>query len=54
MFQSRPEADSVADSVTETTPFLWSGQSRVVATQRAHVLKAVLYGIQNFYAFMIM
>ncbi|KAL2155116.1 hypothetical protein VTH82DRAFT_3792 [Thermothelomyces myriococcoides] len=29
-------------------------QSREQISRRAHVIKAVLYGIQNFYAFMIM
>lgn len=29
-------------------------QNREEVTRRAHVVKAVLYGIQNFYAFMIM
>ncbi|KAK3337438.1 Ctr copper transporter family-domain-containing protein [Cercophora scortea] len=43
------------ESVTESTPFLWStGQNRVQVTRRAHVIKSVLYGVQNFYAFMIM
>ncbi len=39
---------------TETTPFLWAGQNRVEVTRRAHFIKAILYGVQNFYAFMIM
>ncbi|TPX18461.1 uncharacterized protein E0L32_011646 [Thyridium curvatum] len=39
---------------TETTPFLWTGRDRPEVTKRAHLIKAVLYGIQNFYAFMIM
>ncbi|KXX82032.1 Copper transport protein CTR2 [Madurella mycetomatis] len=29
-------------------------QTRDEVTRRAHVIKAVLYGVQNFYAFMIM
>jgi solute carrier family 31 (copper transporter), member 1 len=42
--------------VTETAPFLalGAGQNREQVSRRAHVTKAVLYGIQNFYAFMIM
>jgi len=41
---------------TETTPFIASttGQNRAKATRHAHLVKSVLYGIQNFYAFMIM
>ncbi|KAG7108773.1 Copper transport protein CTR2 like [Verticillium longisporum] len=39
---------------TETTPFLWTGSQQVEASKTAHVVKAVLYGLQNFYAFMIM
>jgi copper transporter 1 len=47
--------DDEPESVAETTPFfLRPGQSKNEATQRAHVIKSVLYGIQNFYAFMIM
>ena len=44
--------------MTETAPFLAlgrrAGQNREQVTRRAHVTKAVLYGVQNFYAFMIM
>ncbi|KAL8304088.1 hypothetical protein RB601_007424 [Gaeumannomyces tritici] len=47
-----PRADDVAE--TESTPFLLAGQNKPKVTREAHVLKAVLYGIQNFYAFMIM
>ncbi len=44
------------ESATETAPFLalGTGQNRDQVTRRAHVTKAVLYGVQNFYAFMIM
>ncbi|KAK3942186.1 Ctr copper transporter family-domain-containing protein [Diplogelasinospora grovesii] len=46
------------ETVTETTPFFLGssnlGQNRAEVTRRAHAIKAVLYGIQNFYAFMIM
>ncbi|KAL3423571.1 ctr copper transporter family protein [Phlyctema vagabunda] len=41
-------------AVTENTPFLWSGQNQVEVTKRAHVIKALLYALQNFYAFMLM
>lgn len=40
-------------TVTETTPML-SGQNQGQADQRAHIIKAVLYALQNFYAFMLM
>jgi len=39
---------------TERTPFLWSGRNQVEVSQRAHVIKALLYAVQNFYAFMLM
>ncbi|KAL1843742.1 hypothetical protein VTJ49DRAFT_123 [Mycothermus thermophilus] len=62
--QSRPPEPRYSDDdddddepVTETAPSLLAlptGQNRTHITQRAHVTKAVLYGIQNFYAFMIM
>ncbi|CAM1506629.1 Fc.00g062700.m01.CDS01 [Cosmosporella sp. VM-42] len=42
------------DAVTETTPFLVPGQNQEHAGRRAHVIKAVLYALQNFYAFMLM
>ncbi|KFA80266.1 hypothetical protein S40288_04561 [Stachybotrys chartarum IBT 40288] len=41
------------ESVTESTPIL-SGQNQSSAGQRAHVIKAALYALQNFYAFMLM
>ncbi|CAF3463569.1 hypothetical protein SNK03_008394 [Fusarium graminearum] len=45
---------SLSDApVTESTPIL-SGQSQGQADQRAHLIKAVLYALQNFYAFMLM
>ncbi|KAK3341193.1 Ctr copper transporter family-domain-containing protein [Lasiosphaeria hispida] len=50
-----PESQSEAGAVAENTPlFLRSGQNRDDITSRAHAIKAVLYGVQNFYAFMIM
>lgn len=42
------------DNDTETTPFLRTGQAQAVVNKRTHLIKAALYGIQNFYAFMIM
>jgi len=39
---------------TETTPFLWPGQTQVEVNKRAHVIKALLYAGQTFYAFMLM
>lgn len=51
------------EQVAETTPFLGierigaggaGGSSESPIGQRARILKAVLYGVQNFYAFMIM
>jgi copper transporter 1 len=38
----------------ETTPFLWTGRARPEISRAAHVTKAVLYAVQNFYAFMLM
>jgi len=39
---------------TERTPFLWTGKQQVEVSKRAHVVKAVLYGLQVFYSFFIM
>jgi copper transporter 1 len=47
-------SDNHDGSVTESTPFLWSGQNQAQANSRSHILKGVLYAIQNFYAFMLM
>ncbi|KAK1545418.1 ctr copper transporter [Colletotrichum paranaense] len=44
----------VAGTVTETTPFLWTGREQAEASRSAHLVKAVLYAAQNFYAFMLM
>lgn len=38
----------------ETTSFLAPGRNQENASKRGHVIKAVLYGVQNFYAFMLM
>lgn len=50
----RAETVPQSESLTESTPLWRSGQTKVAITNRAHVIKSVLYGIQNFYAFMIM
>lgn len=42
------------EHITETTPFLASGQSQGQVSKRGHVVKSVFYGLQNFYAFMLM
>ncbi|TGJ85950.1 hypothetical protein E0Z10_g2835 [Xylaria hypoxylon] len=50
------------EQVAETTPFLGierisggiASSSESSIGQRARILKAILYGVQNFYAFMIM
>ncbi|KAH8910907.1 Ctr-domain-containing protein [Coniochaeta sp. PMI_546] len=39
-----------ANKRAETAP----RQNKVSITNRAHIIKSVLYGLQNFYAFMIM
>ncbi|RYP15915.1 hypothetical protein DL767_010260 [Monosporascus sp. MG133] len=41
--------------VDEGTPFLWPGRNNQgEASKRRRLIKSVLYGVQNFYAFMIM
>lgn len=51
----RGELDPDEDeSVNESTPMRWAGQNKTDVSRRAHIIKAILYGIQNFYAFMIM
>ncbi|PBP26472.1 CTR2 long splice variant [Diplocarpon rosae] len=40
--------------VTESTPFLRTGRNQVEVSKRAHVVKALLYAVQTFYAFMLM
>lgn len=44
----------VGEDVTEETPLWWSGRNQVEVNKRAHVIKALLYAAQNFYAFMLM
>ncbi|KAH7417203.1 CTR2 long splice variant [Cadophora sp. MPI-SDFR-AT-0126] len=46
--------DAPIGAVTETTPFLWTGRNQVEVNQKAHVIKAVIYAVQTFYAFMLM
>jgi len=47
--------DDQEEHIAETTPFFRRpGHNRDDAAKRAHVIKSVLYGVQNFYAFMIM
>ncbi|KAJ3552900.1 hypothetical protein NPX13_g11005 [Xylaria arbuscula] len=56
------DANRDPEQVAETTPFLGierigaspSNASDSPISQRARILKAILYGVQNFYAFMIM
>ncbi|ESA44088.1 Ctr copper transporter [Neurospora crassa] len=42
------------ERLAETTMPWLLGQNVAAVTKRAHAIKSVLYGIQNFYAFMIM
>lgn len=47
--------DLRGDIITETTPLAWAtGQNKAQAAQRTHLVKAVLYAVQTFYAFMLM
>ncbi|RDL36856.1 Ctr copper transporter [Venustampulla echinocandica] len=48
------EVPTDGETVTERTPFLWSGRNQVEVTKRAHVIKALIYAFQTFYAFMLM
>lgn len=44
-----------SDNITETTPLAWAiGQNKAQANQRTHLVKAALYAVQTFYAFMLM
>ncbi|KAI1083231.1 Ctr copper transporter family protein [Whalleya microplaca] len=54
--QQQDAAPNQGESVTESTPFLRAGRSNQAEAigQRARIVKAVLYAVQNFYAFMIM
>ncbi|KAL7901287.1 Ctr copper transporter family domain-containing protein [Trichoderma sp. TUCIM 5745] len=46
--------DDVEDNVAETIDFNRSGQNRDDFSKRGHLIKALLYAFQNFYAFMLM
>ena len=48
------ENAAAAGAVTERTPFLWPGREQVEVSKKAHVVKAFLYALQTFYAFMLM
>lgn len=51
----RLPCDPRGDIITETTPLAWAiGQNKAQVNQRTHVVKAVLYAVQTFYAFMLM
>jgi len=53
-FATKRQEELPNGAVTERTPFLWSGRNQVEVSKRAHVIKALLYAVQNFYAFMLM
>jgi len=53
-YVERQKEDLPNDDDTERTPFLWTGRQQVEVSKKAHVTKAVLYGIQVFYSFFIM
>ena len=42
------------DTSTETAPLLGVGQAKGEFSRRDHIVKAALYAVQTFYAFMIM
>jgi len=52
--QSVAKRSAESPTITETTPLWWSGRNQAEVTKRAHVIKALLYAFQNFYAFMLM
>jgi copper transporter 1 len=63
LFQDDPTHDDERGQergqIAETTPFLGTertsgSSSDAPISQRARVVKAILYAVQNFYAFMIM
>ncbi|KAI1390193.1 Ctr copper transporter family protein [Hypoxylon trugodes] len=45
---------SPSEPNTESTTLLGVGRNSSSIGQRDHIIKAILYGVQNFYAFMIM
>jgi copper transporter 1 len=42
------------EHVTESTPILPSGQNQAQAARQTVLIKGLFYGLQNFYAFMLM
>ncbi|CAP60106.1 uncharacterized protein PODANS_1_4220 [Podospora anserina S mat+] len=55
--ESRYQDEEDHEQDAETAPFFGAvitGQNRDEVTKRAHIIKSVLYAVQNFYAFMIM
>ncbi|CAG8975479.1 hypothetical protein HYALB_00004796 [Hymenoscyphus albidus] len=52
--QSTPTVLIDGEAITERTPFLWSGKNQAEISRTAHVVKALFYAVQNFYAFMLM
>ncbi|KAK0670772.1 Ctr copper transporter family-domain-containing protein [Cercophora samala] len=55
--ESQYQDDEESEQDAETAPFFGAviaGQNRDEVTKRAHIIKSVLYAVQNFYAFMIM
>lgn len=43
------------DNIAETTPLAWAtGQNKAQANKRVHLVKAAMYALQTFYAFMLM
>ncbi|KAH7364235.1 CTR2 long splice variant [Rhexocercosporidium sp. MPI-PUGE-AT-0058] len=53
-YVTKKAVEAPLGAVTERTPFLWTGRNQVEVSQKAHVIKAVLYALQTFYAFMLM
>lgn len=41
-------------AITETTPRWLIGRNQGDIARRVHLIKALLYAVQNFYAFMLM
>lgn len=45
---------TLGDDNTENTTLLWPGRNKVEVNKKAHIIKALLYATQTFYAFMLM
>ncbi|ROV99920.1 hypothetical protein VMCG_06164 [Cytospora schulzeri] len=44
-----------SDNIAETPPLAWAtGQNKAQVNKRVHFIKAVMYALQTFYAFMLM